>query len=38
MPRRFSVPVLATPLLPYEVKGLDVLAESGERVYGVGRR
>lgn len=36
--RRFSVPVLATPLLPYEVKGLDVLTELGERIYGNGRR
>ncbi len=33
MTRRFSVPVLATPLLPYEVKGLDVLIELGERIY-----
>ncbi len=34
MARRFSVPVLATPLLPYEIKGLDVLIELGERIYG----
>ena len=38
MTRRFSVPVLATPLLPYEVKGLDVLTGLGERIYGNGRR
>ena len=37
MTRRFSVPVLATPLLPYEVKGLDVLTGLGERIYGNGR-
>jgi len=38
MTRRFSVPILATPLLPYEVKGLDVLTELGERIYGDGWR
>jgi len=30
MPRRFSVPVLATPLLPYEIKSLHVLETLGE--------
>ncbi len=36
MAGRFRVPILATPLLPHEVKGLDVLAELGERIYGNG--
>jgi len=36
MAERFRVPILATPLLPHEVKGLDVLAELGERIYGNG--
>jgi arsenite-transporting ATPase len=35
--QRFPVPVLQIPLLPHEVKGLDVLAELGERVYGNGQ-
>jgi arsenite-transporting ATPase len=34
---RFQVPILTAPLLPYEVKGLDVLTELGERIYGNGR-
>ena len=32
-PQRFPVPVLQIPLLPAEVKGLDVLTELGERIY-----
>jgi arsenite-transporting ATPase len=32
---RFSVPVLRIPLLPYEIKGLDLLAQLGETLYGV---
>jgi arsenite-transporting ATPase len=35
--QRFPVPVVQVPLLPHEVKGLDVLAELGDRVYGNGR-
>jgi len=35
--RRFPVPVVQVPLLPHEVKGLDILAELGDRVYGNGR-
>jgi arsenite-transporting ATPase len=31
---RFSVPVLQIPLLPHEVKGLDVLMALGEQIYG----
>lgn len=31
---RFQVPVLEVPLLPYEIKGLDVLAQLGEELYG----
>ncbi|MGQ9684484.1 MAG: TRC40/GET3/ArsA family transport-energizing ATPase [Anaerolineae bacterium] len=38
MAQRFRMPILATPLLPHEVKGLDVLAELGERIYGNGRQ
>jgi len=34
--QRFLVPVVQVPLLPYEVKGLDILAELGDRVYGNG--
>jgi hypothetical protein len=33
---RFAAPALHIPLLPYEVKGLDVLIELGERIYGDG--
>lgn len=33
---RFAVPALHIPLLPHEVKGLDVLTELGERIYGDG--
>ena len=31
--QRFPVPVVRMPLLPHEVKGLDILAELGDRVY-----
>jgi arsenite-transporting ATPase len=31
---RFDTPVLEIPLLPYEVKGLDMLAELGALAYG----
>lgn len=34
MATRFPVPMLQVPLLPHEVKGLEVLKELGERVYG----
>ncbi len=34
MGTRFPVPILQVPLLPHEVKGLDVLMELGERIYG----
>ena len=34
MRERFPVPVLKIPLLPYEVKGLDLLAELGEEMLG----
>jgi arsenite-transporting ATPase len=30
---RFQVPVAQIPLLPQEVKGLEMLAELGERIY-----
>jgi arsenite-transporting ATPase len=33
---RFPAPTLQIPLLPHEVKGLDVLTELGERIYGDG--
>ncbi|MGB9521370.1 MAG: ArsA family ATPase [Anaerolineales bacterium] len=32
--QRFGVPVVQIPLLPQEVKGLDMLRELGERIYG----
>ena len=32
--QRFAVPILHIPLLPYEVKGLDVLTKLGDQVYG----
>ncbi len=35
---RFPVPVLQVPLLPHEVKGLDVLERLGEQIYGDGKR
>jgi arsenite-transporting ATPase len=31
---RFAVPVLEIPLLPHEVKGLEMLTELGELAYG----
>ncbi|MBI4757987.1 MAG: TRC40/GET3/ArsA family transport-energizing ATPase [Chloroflexi bacterium] len=34
MQRRFQTPLLAVPLLSHEVRGLDVLTELGERIYG----
>ncbi len=33
---RFPVPILQVPLLPHEVKGLEVLTALGERIYGDG--
>ena len=32
--KRFGVPLVQIPLLPREVKGLEVLAELGEQIYG----
>jgi len=32
--QRFAVPILHIPLLPHEVKGLDVLTKLGDQVYG----
>jgi arsenite-transporting ATPase len=32
--QRFSVPMVQVPLLPREVKGLDVLERLGEQIYG----
>ncbi len=32
--QRFAVPVVQVPLLPHEVKGLDVLERLGEQIYG----
>jgi arsenite-transporting ATPase len=32
--QRFAVPVVDVPLLPYEVKGLDVLTALAENIYG----
>jgi arsenite-transporting ATPase len=31
---RFATPVVQIPLLPQEVKGLDMLVELGEQLYG----
>jgi len=31
---RFKVPILQIPLLPHEVKGLDVLEGLGKQIYG----
>lgn len=31
---RFAVPLIEIPLLPYEVKGLDVLSALGRQIYG----
>ena len=33
--RCFQVPVVQIPLLPLEIKGLEILAELGELIYGV---
>jgi arsenite-transporting ATPase len=35
--QRFPVPMLQIPLLPHEVRGLEMLTELGEQVYGDGR-
>jgi arsenite-transporting ATPase len=32
--QKFRVPVVEIPLLPNEIKGLDILAEIGEKIYG----
>ena len=32
--QKFKVPVVQIPLLPEEIKGLDMLSELGERLYG----
>ncbi len=32
--KKFSVPVVQIPLLPQEIKGLDMLSELGEKIYG----
>ena len=37
METRFPVPILQVPLLPHEVKGLAVLTDLGERIYGDGQ-
>jgi hypothetical protein len=31
--QRFGVPMVQIPLLPHEVKGLEMLAELGEQIY-----
>jgi len=31
---RFQLPVVQIPLLPHEIKGLEMLAELGEEIYG----
>jgi arsenite-transporting ATPase len=33
--QRFQVPVLQIPLLPYEIKGLAMLADLGQQLYGL---
>jgi hypothetical protein len=35
LPARFDAPVLPVPLLPQEVRGLDLLTDLGEQLYGV---
>jgi len=35
---RFATPIVPVPLLAREVKGLDMLIELGESIYGIGRR
>lgn len=37
MTDRFTAPILQVPLLSHEVKGLDVLVELGEQIYGDGQ-
>jgi anion-transporting ArsA/GET3 family ATPase len=34
--QRFATPVVQIPLLPAEVKGLDALAELGDKIYNNG--
>jgi arsenite-transporting ATPase len=34
--QRFATPVLEIPLLPREIKGLDLLADLGQQLYGTG--
>lgn len=36
LPERFDAPVLPIPLLPQEIKGLALLTELGEQLYGAG--
>jgi len=36
--QRFSVPIVQIPLLPNEVKGIPMLIELGQQVYGDGQR
>lgn len=36
--QRFNVPLVQIPLLPHEVKGLKLLAELGELMYGDGKK
>jgi len=36
LPARFDAPVLPIPLLPQEIKGLALLTELGEQLYGAG--
>jgi anion-transporting ArsA/GET3 family ATPase len=35
--QRFAVPVVQVPLLPHEVKGILLLIELGQRLYGDGQ-
>ena len=34
IPQPFAVPLLQTPRLPHEVRGLDVVVALGEQIYG----
>jgi hypothetical protein len=36
LPARFDAPVLPIPMLPREVRGLELLTELGEQLYGAG--
>ena len=36
--QRFAVPVVQVPLLAHEVKGIPMLIELGQQVYGDGQR